>query len=143
MTLLRDARGGDEESVLALLRACDLPTDGVPESLDALVVAEEDSRVVGSAGLELHEGHALLRSVAVSPELRGRRLASRLCDEAELRAAKLGAKRVYLLTETAERFFARRGYARIERALAPAGIAGSREFAAVCPASAVLMEREL
>ena len=40
-------------------------------------------------------------------------------------------------------WFAARGWRRIERSAAPAGIAASREFAALCPASAALMEREL
>ena len=76
-------------------------------------------------------------------EVRGRRIASRLCDEAEARAAAAGAKRVFLLTETAEELFARRGYRRLDRAAAPPEVAASREFALVCPASAVLMVREL
>jgi N-acetylglutamate synthase-like GNAT family acetyltransferase len=70
-------------------------------------------------------------------------VASRLCAEVETRAASLGARRVFLLTETAEAFFVRRGYARLGRSLAPPGIAASREFSALCPASAILMFREL
>jgi N-acetylglutamate synthase-like GNAT family acetyltransferase len=115
----------------------------VPQDSALLVVAESEGRVAGVAGLELHGADALLRSVAVSRESRGRRLASRLCAEVERRAPALGARRIFLLTETAERFFARRGYQRLERAKAPAGIAASREFAALCPDTAVLMFREL
>jgi amino-acid N-acetyltransferase len=76
-------------------------------------------------------------------ELRGRRIASALCDEVERRARSLGVRRLYLLTETAETFFAKRGYRRVPRADAPPGIARSREFAAVCPASSELMSRDL
>ena len=70
-------------------------------------------------------------------------MAGALCDAVERRAASLGARRLYLLTETAEEFFQRRGYRLAERTSAPKGIASSREFAAVCPTSAQLMLREL
>jgi amino-acid N-acetyltransferase len=140
---IRDARAADTDAIRALLRRCRLPEDGVPEDAALLVVAERDGELAGVTGLELHGADALLRSVAVSPERRGERIASRLCAEAEQRAPALGARRVFLLTETAERFFARRGYRRLERARAPAGIAATREFAALCPDSAVLMFRGL
>ncbi len=140
---LRDARASDTAAIHALLRGCRLPIEGVPNDAALLLVAESGGRIAGVAGLELHGADALLRSVAVAPELRGQRIASRLCAEAERRAPALGAKRVFLLTETAERFFARRGYRRLARTQAPAEIAASREFAALCPDSAVLMFREL
>jgi N-acetylglutamate synthase-like GNAT family acetyltransferase len=140
---IRDARPEDMDAIRTLLSAAKLPLAGVPEDTALLLVAEQDGRVVGVAGLELHAGDALVRSVAVESAHRGRRLASRLCSELESRAAGLGAGRAFLLTETAETFFARRGYTRLDRARAPGGIAASREFAAVCPASAILMFRGL
>jgi amino-acid N-acetyltransferase len=140
---LRAARPRDTETIHALLRAAALTLDGVPGDTDLLWVAELDRRLVGVAGVELHAGDALVRSVAVAPEARGRRIASRLCAEVERQAAALGAARAFLLTETAEEFFARRGYTRAARAAAPAGIAASRQFAALCPASAILMSRGL
>jgi amino-acid N-acetyltransferase len=140
---LREAEPGDVASILALLGRSGLPLDGVPDDADLLLVARHGGGVVGVAGLELHEGGALLRSVATASELRGLGIASRLCAEVERRASALGADRLYLLTETAEPFFAKRGYRRVDRAAAPRGIARSREFATVCPASAVLMARDL
>ena len=140
---IREAATSDTRAVHDLLLACKLPVDGVPGDLTLLLVAEQEGRVVGSAGLELHGSDGLLRSVAVSPELRAQGIAGALCDEVERRAASLGARRLYLLTETAEQFFQRRGYRLAERTSAPTGIASSREFAAVCPASARLMLREL
>jgi len=122
---LRDAELEDVGAILELLGRCSLPKDGVPE--DA----------------KLHDGAGLLRSVATDAELRGRRIASALCDEVERRARSLGVRRLYLLTETAATFFAKRGYRRVPRADAPPGIARSRESAAVCPASAELMSRDL
>jgi amino-acid N-acetyltransferase len=140
---LRELVAADTSAVHELLRTCRLPVDGVPGDAALLLVATVGRRIVGSAGLELHAGDGLLRSVAVAPECRGARMASRLCGEVETRAPALGARRLFLLTETAEAFFARRGYAPLARSFAPPGIAASREFSAVCPASATLMFREL
>ena len=138
---MREAEPGDTPQIRALLTACRLPTDGVPEDAVLLLVAIHCGQVVGVAGLELHGGDGLLRSVAVAPGKRGRRIAQKLCDEVETRASALGVQSLYLLTETAERFFLRRGYGAADRADAPPAISASREFAFVCPASAALMVR--
>ena len=114
---------------------------GAPEDAESFFVAEHADRIVGCAGLELHGPDGLLRSLAVAPEFRARRLAGRLCAEVERRARDLDAGRLFLLTETAEAWFHARGYRAVERSAAPRAIAASREFAAVCPVTAVLMAR--
>jgi amino-acid N-acetyltransferase len=50
---------------------------------------------------------------------------------------------VYLLTETAERFFPRFGFTRQERATAPEEVRHSVEFRLACPESAVMMHARL
>src|SRR4029450_4429702 len=110
MMEIRGARTDEIETVRALLRECQLPTDGVPDELESLFVATVDGRIVGVAALERHGRDGLIRSVAVSPESRGRNLASRLCAEVERYADLIGAQRIFLLTETAESLFLKRGY---------------------------------
>ena len=139
---LRELTSTDTPAVHELLRACRLPTDGVPQDAALLLVAEVGTSIVGVAGLELHNGDGLLRSLAVAPGHRTRRIASRLVDEVEARAVALGARRLFLLTETAEKFFSRRGFSLLDRSLAPPAIAAARELTGVCPASAILMVRE-
>ena len=139
---VRAAEPGDVRAVLDLLVQAGLSLAGVPDETAVLLVAEEAERVVGAAGLELHDGDGLLRSVATAPDCRGRRVATTLCEQIELRAESLGLRRLYLLTETAEGFFAKRGYQRVERAEAPRAIAGSRQFETLCPASCSLMCRQ-
>jgi amino-acid N-acetyltransferase len=138
---LREAEPEDSSRIRALLSECRLPIDGVPEDAALLLVASHCGQVVGVAGLELHGHDGLLRSVAVAPGMRGRKIADRLCDEIEARAPAVGARSIYLLTETAERYFARRGYSVADRRDAPPAIIRSRQFARLCPASAVLMMR--
>ena len=64
---------------------------------------------------------------------------SRLVEAARRLARDLGVRGVYLLTDSADRFFARHGFAIIDRSEVPAGIRSSVEFASVCPDSAIVM----
>jgi amino-acid N-acetyltransferase len=128
----------------ALLAAAQLPTEdlsdahcehffftGSPESPTALV------------GLELFDGVALLRSLVVTPQARGIGGGTALVRHAEEYAREHGVHTIYLLTMTAEHFFARRGYARADRESAPSAIRATREFAGICPASSAFMSRAL
>jgi amino-acid N-acetyltransferase len=79
--------------------------------------------------------------VAVDPADRGQSLGARLVAAAMERAGLLRLRDVYLLTTTAERWFARRGFAVCPRESAPPAIAASWEFRTGCPATAVFMKR--
>jgi amino-acid N-acetyltransferase len=105
------------------------------------VVREDDGRVVGVAGLELHGEVGLLRSVAVDADYRGQGLAAALIEAVVQRADRVGLRAVYLLTTTARDYFARRGFADCPREAAPPTIRESWEFRAGCPSSAALMQR--
>lgn len=61
----------------------------------------------------------------------------------EARARTSGITELWLLTNDAERFFLRHGYAFAERGEAPAAIVTTEEFAGLCPASAHLMRKRL
>jgi amino-acid N-acetyltransferase len=139
--LLRAAEARDLPGISALLAGAKLPVADVAEHLRHFVVFDPGTGIAGVGGLEIHGPLALLRSLAVDPARRARGVATAICDRLEGDAARLGIRRLYLLTETAERFFARRGYAAVPRAGAPPEIAASRELSALCPQSAVLMGR--
>ena len=141
--LLRRANRDDQAPVLALLGGADLPTEGVAEHFDTFFVAESASEIVGVAGLEIHGPDALLRSVAVAPEVRGTGLGSALAERALTRARESGLGAVYLLTTTAESFFPRFGFERIGWDLVPASVQESHEFRGACPSSAVAMRARL
>lgn len=102
-------------------------------------MAVEDDRVVGSAALELYGPAALLRSVAVEPELRGRGHGQALAHAALDLARARGVTQVYLLTDTAADFFGRLGFRRIPRTEAEPAVGASVEFISACPASATCM----
>src|SRR5512136_1798796 len=65
-------REGDVNGIKALLAAVDLPATDVREHIGDFLVARTGERIVGCGGLELYGDTALLRSLAVLPEQRGR-----------------------------------------------------------------------
>ena len=146
----RPARTADLAAVERLLAEANLPPAGVGEILAAhpadFVVADEPGRpgeLAAVAGLEVRGDAALLRSVAVRPAWRahgvGRALVRRLVEE----AAGRGLRALYLLTTTAEHYFPRFGFERVERGAVPPEIAATLEFVSACPASAVAMAKPL
>lgn len=140
----RAATAKNRVAIEALLRESGLPTAGVAENLEHFFVYEgDDGIVLGAAGVELYGNAGLLRSVAVAASVRRRGIAAALIGRAASRARSEGCDALYLLTLDAQRYFERFGFTVIDRDEAPAAIRGSREFATLCPASAVLMRRRL
>ena len=137
------ARPGDRDAILELLDRVRLPKDGLGAELPTAVVARRDGDVIGSALLEIYEGGALLRSVAVDPSAQRMGLGERLTAAAIARARELHIPAVYLLTTTAEQFFPRFGFAPITRDDVPATVRESVEFRSACPASAIVMKKIL
>lgn len=133
----------DLPAILALLEKTGLPRDGIAEHLSTMFVAREGKRVVGSAGLELYGEAALLRSVAVDKSLRGQGIGQQLTRSALDLALKQGATTVYLLTETASKFFSRFGFKPSSRSQIPTAVQQSVEFTSACPASALAMMMRL
>lgn len=147
---IRRATVDDLPAIEQLLVDSGLPTDGVSDIVrndsGEFFVAESagaDAQVVGVGGLEICCDDALLRSIAVRPEWRshgvGRDLVHKIVDHAEAR----GYPALYLLTMTAERYFPRFGFERVERSHVPKGIAESEQFTSMCPSSATVMVRSI
>ena len=136
---IRGARPSDLAEVSRLLHASGLPLDGLEAALAHGLVASLDGRLVGCVALELYGESALLRSLAIAPELRGQGLGAVLTRRALDLARTLGAHDVYLLTQTASGFFPRFGFAPEERPKAPTPVRNSVEFRSACPESALFM----
>ena len=86
---------------------------------------------------------ALLRSVAVVRDLQGHGLGRDLTDAAIGLATNVRVPAIYLLTTSAERYFPRFGFERIERNDVPATVQTSIEFTSACPSSATVMRKLL
>lgn len=121
-----------------------LPTSDLSDAhLEHFIGCGSGDRVDGVVGLELYPPYALLRSLAVAASERGDGVGSALVADAERHARSRGITEIYLLTNTAERFFKRKGYERVPREVAPPAIRETQEFAALCPASAAFMRKRL
>jgi amino-acid N-acetyltransferase len=137
--MIRQAEPQDLPAVLALLSEAKLPTDGVEEHFHSFFVVDEDGRVVASAGLELRGDAALLRSLAVSPEVRGTGLGAAVLRRA-LHEVHGRAGGVYALTTTAEAYLSRFGFAPVSRESLPQQLFESRELQDACPDTAAVMK---
>ena len=131
-------------SAVALLADAHLPTEDLTEAhCDHFFFAGPANRPTGLVGLELFGDVALLRSLVVTAEKRGQGEGAALLAQAERYARTRGVRRLYLLTTTAEAFFAKHGYAIATRDSAPPAIRATPEFAGICPASSAFMVRQL
>jgi amino-acid N-acetyltransferase len=128
----------------ALLESQGLPvSDITDEHLEHFFFVGSDGSPSGLVGLEVFGTDALLRSLVVGESVRGNGLGSTLVEHVERYAATKGVRSIYLLTTTAEAFFKRLGYERIDRSQAPPLIERTREFASLCPQSSAFMMKAL
>ena len=133
---------GDLPAISSLLAESRLPSVGIGDHLGTALVARAKDSVVGSAALELYGDAALLRSVAVAAPHRRQGLGERIARAALEMAAHRGVRSVYLLTTTAEEFFARRlAFRPIVRADVPDAVRAFPEFTRLCPDTARVMVR--
>ncbi len=134
----------DEAEIRHLLRGCDLPEEDItPGQLRHFLVLKEKGELIGVVGVEVFGRFGLLRSLAVDARYRRRGLASQLVKRAEEYAASLKIETLYLLTLTAESFFSKRSYQKVQRNSVPPPVQGTAEFRHLCPVSAVCMVKHL
>jgi len=139
--IIEAARTADEPAVRALLQSAGLPHEDFAGHLANFLVARQDGAVVGAVGFERHGDEALLRSLVVAPGWQGDGLGGALLRRLENEAQRQGVRDFYLLTTTAEHFFAKRWFQKIDRTSVPPAIAATPEFNHLCPASSICMRR--
>lgn len=137
------AKPGDLADIRALLEESALPVAGIADHLETAIIARDGHALAGCGAVEIYGAAGLLRSVAVTPALRGTGLGQRLTAEALSLARSRGVRTVYLLTTTADRFFPRFGFVPIERHELDPALQASEELRGACPASAVAMRLTL
>lgn len=130
--------------VKKLLAACKLPSaDLEGEHFEHFFGCGEEADPKGVVGVELYGEFGLLRSLAVDQTARRRGCGKRLVKEAEQYAAGRGVQSLYLLTTTADEYFAAMGYMRVDRAQVPEAIRNTREFSSLCSSSSRVMVKDL
>lgn len=139
----RNATPGDLSLIENLLQSVNLPLAGAREHLHNFIVLENGEKLIGVVGLEVYGDKALLRSLAIIKEHQGEGHGQFLYHAILEKAHQQKIDELYLLTETAEAFFAKQGFALIERESADSKVKASVEFQSACPESAACMRLKL
>lgn len=145
MIPIRKALAPDLRGIEELLSSAQLPTGDIERHLSTFFVADHDGAIVGVGGLEhCGEGVGLLRSFVVAPAFRGRGIAARIFERVFAGARESDIAVLYLLTSTAQDYFAKRGFAPMARDQAPEPIRRTSQYAAEPRCStATLMRRRI
>jgi N-acetylglutamate synthase-like GNAT family acetyltransferase len=102
---------GDVFELRLFLAIADLTLSGLDDPRVHLwIQVDADGRVEASTGFELSGSHALIRSVAVAPSLRGKGLGSQLAAFALDRALEVGAERAWLFSRRSGPFWRKLGF---------------------------------
>ncbi len=140
---LRPAGSSDGKKIVELLHSEKLPTGDLSGDFSNFFVATKDDFLVGVIGLEKYGHYGLLRSLIVNPAYRNQNVAAKLILQLELAAEKMEINSLFLLTETAPQYFQRKGYTKISRSDVPELVQKCSEFSQVCPATAIVMKKDL
>lgn len=132
------------EKLQKFLQVNKLPHQDVAENITTkgrvfLGYYDEAGELIGSGGLEMYGDSALLRSVAVKENARGKELGKKIVDDLVAQARNSKISNIFLLTETAKDFFTKKGFTIVSREEVPSQVVASSEFTHVCPSSAICM----
>jgi len=129
-------------AAIDLLKENKLPTEDINPGTQLFVVEEVDE-VIATIAVEYDYNDALLRSLSVSEKKRNAGIGAELVDFIEDYVRWQGVQNIYILTTTAAAFFAKRGYALIDRSNVPRFIKETKEYSVICASSSTLMKKEL
>ena len=128
-----------QDIVIEILRNSKLPHSDIDLSKQFFIGHGDKTKLVGIGALEFYGANALVRSMAVLNNGQNKGLGSSLLGYLLKVAKDKDLANLYLLTETAEKFFARNGFEKVDRAVVPDDILGSEEFKNLCPGDAICM----
>ena len=126
-----------------LLEEFKLPFEDIEKHFENFLIAKINNTAIGLIGMEKYSHIALLRSFAIKKEFQNSGTGKMLLDALKQLAKDSGISEFYLLTTTADRYFAKNGFSRLSRENLPPEIQNTEEFKGLCPASAICMKHSL
>ncbi len=132
----------ERQGVISLLEQSKLPVSDITED-SLLYLLLDGDKMIGTAGLEIFDDCALLRSVSIAKEEQGKGYGRSLNEQVESFAKESGINCMYLITHTAKDFFDSQGYCAIDRTTAPDTIKQTEQFTGLCPSTAVVMKKRI
>jgi arsenate reductase len=140
-TSIGPSSGGDLDAIKSMLMAALLPSRDVGGLNQRFIVARENGRILGCAGLEAFDQDGQVRSLAVHWTRRNAGLGTRLHERLLFEAVLAGVRNLYVVTTTAEEFFSRHGYRKVRAQEVPPRLLASEEFATFVPGGGTVMSR--
>jgi len=140
--IIQPAKKSDLKEITKLLLDNQLPTTDITENTVQLFVGLINNEIIGVIGLEKYKPFGLLRSLAVSDEYKNHKIGEKLIKYLFDFCFSDKIEELYLLTTTAEKYFSKFGFQKIEREKVPEVIKQTKEFKDICPVSAVVMHKK-
>lgn len=133
-----------DDALVAALTAEKLPVEDVADPGRTWFRFETtQGTIVGFGGYEATGDDALLRSVVILPDFRGRGIGKNAMLLLMRKAFDAGASQGYAATTTAEGWLESLGFKPVERSTIPKPILDTRQLSALCPKTATLWTRSL
>jgi len=132
----------ERQRVISLLGQQKLPVTDINEDTLLYLLLDGDN-AMGTVGLDIFNDCALLRSVSIVKDARGRGFGKILNEQIEQFAKESGINCMYLITHSAKDFFDHQGYCVIDRTTAPEAIKQTEQFTGLCPSTAVVMKKRI
>jgi len=134
----------DPDQARALLESSGLPISDLSDtSFDHFFACGSKEHPVGIIGLEQLGENGLLHSLVIAEKNRGKGGGKALVETLERYAQNLCLQTLYLLTDTADKFFLKLGYQVVDRAEVPEAIQQTAEFTHLCGDQAVVMKKDV
>lgn len=141
--MAQTAGESDLPAIIQLLENNRLPVADIGKDNIRFYLVKQGEEPAGAIGLEVLGTYGLLRSMATGKAFRNKGIATLLVNHLLQHARQQGLTTIYLLTETAEAFFSKKGFTRVNRSEVPESIQSSDEFSHLCPSTAVVMKKEI
>src|SRR4030042_7184022 len=136
---ITEASGTDIPDIFSLLEQCLLPTEDISSEKQLFWVIKKDQQIQGTIAIENYSPYGLLRSFAVHPSYRKQAMGTTLLYHTIEQAEKLGIEFLYLLTDTAARYFEAREWIYVRRESVPEKVRLSEQFKSICSESTACM----
>jgi arsenate reductase (thioredoxin) len=137
------AQTTDLAAIITLLQQNKLPVEDIADGQQQFWVIKDGDNIAGAIGIEVYGNYGLLRSMATDKAYRNKGIAAILVDSLFEFAKKQKLTAIYLLTETAQHYFEKKGFVTVNRDGVPAEIKQSKEFTHLCPSTAIVMKKEI
>jgi amino-acid N-acetyltransferase len=125
---IQKAGSKDFDKICQLLSEEKLPAEDINPLLEHFFVAVGENEITGVIGMDKYANDGLLRSAVVKSTHRNSGIAAALVNQLFDYAKQQHVLTLYLITNTAEKYFEKRGFHRIERNEVPETVLQSNEF---------------